>query len=406
MLSGCVLISNEVLELISQRTTAWYQLSGQTVKAHEVMSMASAQLLQLSHVVTLSTHFRCYTCNKHDSRRWQCQENLRKWDTFKTWKNVWVAAGREVSGRVSDLFISFLCEWNLFERQVTNVSNVFLLYMSGYNFTLGRHDCSTSLAEWQQAAWRSLNWPDGILVICSMPNISTSVLKHLKHQTSGRGLLVTPVLIFSMFWGWRNCYFCYFNNMLLIQVIPRHFQYFLGIGWWIAWWVLHLGKVPSCAIMCHQRMSWHPGDLLEISESFLSFQLPEVCTAGLGLPLARTKRSYLQSIFCFVTWTCFCFRFPQKRYVGNHDKGKLRISSPNSLIGWHSRKRIPKRQNYFILPYLTILDFLKFFREFGGTESQARCTAKQLVEIATPLDHSVSLGSKLQSSPFHAFCVP
>jgi hypothetical protein len=160
------------------------------------------------------------------------------------------------------------------------------------------------------------------------------------------------------------------------------------------------------AIMCHQRMSWHPGDLLEISESFLSFQLPEVCTAGLGLPLARTKRSYLQSIFCFVTWTCFCFRFPQKRYVGNHDKGKLRISSPNSLIGWHSRKRIPKRQNYFILPYLTILDFLKFFREFGGTESQARCTAKQLVEIATPLDHSVSLGSKLQSSPFHAFCVP
>lgn len=196
------------------------------------------------------------------------------------------------------------------------------------------------------------------------------------------------------------------QQQLLIQVIPRHFQYFLGIGWWIAWWVLHLGKVPSCAIMCHQRMSWHPGDLLEISESFLSFQLPEVCTAGLGLPLARTKRSYLQSIFCFVTWTCFCFRFPQKRYVGNHDKGKLRISSPNSLIGWHSRKRIPKRQNYFILPYLTILDFLKFFREFGGTESQARCTAKQLVEIATPLDHSVSLGSKLQSSPFHAFCVP
>lgn len=192
---------------------------------------------------------------------------------------------------------------------------------------------------------------------------------------------------------------------LLLLLLQQHatypgnstaLQYFLGIGWWIAWWV------PSKNVLA----PWRPlGDLWG-SLSFLSFQLPEVCTAGLGLPLARTKRSYLQSIFCFVTWTCFCFRFPQKRYVGNHDKGKLCISSPNSLIGWHSRKRIPKRQNYFILPYLTILDFLIFFREFGGTESQARCTAKQLVEIATPLDHSVSLGSKLQSSPFHAFCVP
>ena len=150
---------------------------------------------------------------------------------------------------------------------------------------------------------------------------------------------------------------------LLLLLLQQHatypgnstaLQYFLGIGWWIAWWV------PSKNVLA----PWRPlGDLWG-SLSFLSFQLPEVCTAGLGLPLARTKRSYLQSIFCFVTWTCFCFRFPQKRYVGNHDKGKLCISSPNSLIGWHSRKRIPKRQNYFILPYLTILDFLKFFLSF------------------------------------------
>ena len=156
----------------------------------------------------------------------------------------------------------------------------------------------------------------------------------------------------------------YPGNSTALPVFPRNrlMNRLMSFASWQSAIMCH--HVPSCAIMCHHVPSCaimcHHVPSCAIKESFLSFQLPEVCTAGLGLPLARTKRSYLQSIFCFVTWTCFCFRFPQKRYVGNHDKGKLCISSPNSLIGWHSRKRIPKRQNYFILPYLTILDFLNF----------------------------------------------